>query len=109
MFKRDFFKDWSHVQLPYCGWYLDCPNDINIKSKCQFREKYGEANLEKNISTYSNLTSVKQSQNAKRIRKLKKHLPRLSSENLNVEDFIGAMVSGEEGATHDRMVKTPMT
>jgi len=43
------------------------------------------------------------------VRKSNKQLVEPSSENLDTRDFVEKMASGEEGATHDGMVKTPMT
>jgi hypothetical protein len=59
MFRRDLLKDWGLAHLPYCAWYLDCAYDISIELEHEFREKFSETNLEKTISTYSNLRGVK--------------------------------------------------
>jgi hypothetical protein len=72
MFKKDLFKDWTLAHLPYYDWYLDCPYNINIKSKHELKEIFGETNLEKATSTYLSFRSGKQSQSAKRVRNRKK-------------------------------------
>jgi len=59
MFKKDLLKDWTLAHLPYRHWYLDCPYDINMKSRHELKEKFGETNLEKAISTYSNFRGGK--------------------------------------------------
>jgi hypothetical protein len=51
----------------------------------------------------------KQSQSAKRVRKSKKELARPFGENLDTKDFLEAMFGGDEGATHDRTIKTLMS
>lgn len=109
MFRMDLLMEWGLAHLPYYDWYLDCPYDTIVESKCELKEKFGETNLEKATSTNSSLRGVKQSQIAKRVRKLKKQSARPSSENPNIEDFVEVVACGDEGATHDRMVKTPMT
>ncbi len=109
MFRKDLHKDWGLAHLPYYDQYLDCPYDTTIELECELKEKFGEANLEKTTSTNSSLRGVKQSQSAKRVRKSKKQSAGPSSENPNIKDFIEVVASGNEGATQDRMVKTPTT
>jgi hypothetical protein len=55
--------------------------------------------LEKVILTYSNFRGGKQSQSAKRVKKMKKQLAGSFGENLKTKDFIEAMAHGKEGVT----------
>jgi hypothetical protein len=59
MFRKDLLKDWGLAHLPYCGWYLDCFYDTTIELEHELKEKFGEVNLEKTISTNSSLRGVK--------------------------------------------------
>ncbi len=51
--------EWGLAHLPYYDWYLDCPYDTIVESKCELKEKFGETNLEKATSTNSSLRGVK--------------------------------------------------
>jgi hypothetical protein len=58
-FRKDLLKDWGLAHLPYCGWYLDCLYDTTIELEHELKEKFGEVNLEKSISTNLSLRGVK--------------------------------------------------
>lgn len=88
MFKKDLFKDWGPNHLPYCGWYMDYPYDINIELKHELRERFGETNLEKATLIYLSLRGVKHSQSVKRVWKSKKQSVGPSSENPDIKDFV---------------------
>ncbi len=108
MFKKYLLKDWTHAHHPNYGQYLDYLYYTNIKSKCELGEKFGETNLKKATSENLSLRGGKQSQSAKRVKKTNKQSIGPFGEKLGTQDFVEAMVGGEEGVAEEHIVKTPM-
>jgi len=80
MYKKDLFKEWLNGHLAHCGWYLDCPTISTLKSKCELREKFENAYLDKPTSTNSSFRSGKKSHNAKKLKNTKEQSPKPSSD-----------------------------
>jgi len=87
MYRKDLLKEWLTTHFAFCEWYLDCPIDSTLESKCGLREKFEDDHLNKLISTYLSSRGGKKSHNAKRSKKIENQLIKLSGEKLNEEDL----------------------